>query len=138
MKASADVTERAEYRSAPVDRTIAPPLAPGEPAVDVAHLARMTLGEEGLEREVLGLFDRQAEMLLARMASETPRVVAALAHTLKGSASGVGAWRVADAASAVERAAGEPGAVALTRVMNDLAAAVAEAHAAIGELQLAS
>jgi HPt (histidine-containing phosphotransfer) domain-containing protein len=135
MKAFADANERAEDRSATVDHAIAPPLAPGDPAVDLVHLARMTLGEEGLEREVLGLFDRQAEMLLARMASETPRVVAALAHTLKGSASGVGAWRVAEAASAVERAAGEPGAIALTRVMNELAAAVAEAHAAIGELQ---
>jgi hypothetical protein len=142
MKACTDATERAADRSAEVDHTVAPPLvprepslAPREPAVDVAHLARMTLGEDGLEREVLGLFDRQAEMLLARMASETPRVVAALAHTLAGSASGIGAWRVAEAAAAVERAAVEPGAIALTGVMDRLAAAVAEAHAAIGELQ---
>ncbi len=135
MKAYADATERADDRSAEVDRTIAPPLAPSEPAVDLAHLSRMTLGEEGLEREVLGLFDRQAEMLLARMASKSPRVVAALAHTLAGSASGVGAWRVVEAAAAVERAAAEPGAIALTSVMDQLAAAIAEAHVAIGELQ---
>ena len=33
----------------------APPLSPGQPAVDLAHLARMTLGEKGLESEVLDL-----------------------------------------------------------------------------------
>jgi HPt (histidine-containing phosphotransfer) domain-containing protein len=117
-----------------VGRTDTPPLAPGEPALDLAHLARMTLGESSLEREVLTLFERQADMLLARMASQEPRVVAALAHTLAGSASGIGAWKVAAAAAAVERAASEPGAVALAGLMDDLAAAVAEVHAAIGEL----
>ena len=40
----------------------------------------------------------------------------------------------AAAAAAVERAASEPG-VSLRRVMDDLAAAVAEVHAAIAELQ---
>ena len=36
-------------------------------AIDLEHLARMTLGERGLEVEVLALFDRQAAVLLARM-----------------------------------------------------------------------
>src|SRR5215813_2256230 len=58
----------------------APPLSPGQPAVDFAHLARMTLGEKGLEREVLDLFERQADMLLARMVAEEPRMVGAFAH----------------------------------------------------------
>jgi len=115
-----------------VGHAVAPPLAP---ALDLAHLSRMTLGESALEREVLTLFDRQAGMLLARMASSEPRVVAALAHTLAGSASGIGAWKVAAAAAAIERAACEPDAVALTRRMNDLAAAVAEVHAAIAEFR---
>ena len=135
MKAGAnDVTkteDRAAEQGADVAPTVAPPLAP---ALDLAHLARMTLGESALEREVLTLFDRQAHMLLARMASDEPRVMAALAHTLAGSASGIGAWKVAAAAAAVERAASEPG-VSLRRVMDDLAAAVAEVHAAIAELQ---
>src|ERR1700750_2204878 len=34
-----------------------------KPAIDVEHLARMTLGERSLEREVLELFDRQGELL---------------------------------------------------------------------------
>jgi len=135
--AIAKTAERAADRSANVGHAVAPPLAPSAPALDLAHLSRMTLGESALEREVLALFDRQAGMLLARMASEAPRMVAALAHTLAGSASGIGAWKVADAAAAVERAAAEPGAIALTDVMEQLVAAVAEVHAAIGELSKA-
>jgi len=127
-----DVTETEDCAAKEADVGHAPPLAP---ALDLAHLSRMTLGESALEREVLTLFDRQAGMLLARMASEEPRMVAALAHTLAGSASGIGAWRVAAAAAAIERAACEPDAVALTRRMNDLAAAVAEVHAAIAKFR---
>jgi hypothetical protein len=83
----------------PVD---APPLAPFEPAIDRAHLTRMTQGERDLEREVLALFATQIDVLLGRMRAAAPKSVAALAHTLGGSARGVGAWKVADAAAAVE------------------------------------
>lgn len=132
---TADAIDRTVDRSESIDHAVAPPLAPSDPAVDLAHLSRMTLGEAGLKREVLTLFDQQADMLLARMASEAPRVVGALAHTLAGSARGIGAWKVAEAAAAVERAASAPGAIALTGVMDHLAVAVAEARAVIGELQ---
>lgn len=114
------------------DSALAPPLAPGEPAIDRAHLARMTFGEARLEREVLDLFDRQAGMLLARMTGAAPAAVAALAHTLIGSARGVGAWKVAEAAEAVERAAGSRS--DLATALRRLSPAVAQAHAAIGEL----
>lgn len=136
MKPSPDTVERpvAADQSAAVGRTVAPPLAPAEPAIDLAHLARMTLGEQRLERDVLDLFDQQAGMLLARMAGEEPRVAAALAHTLGGSARGVGAWKVAEAAAGVERAATEPGANALTDAIGRLAAAVAEVQAAIADM----
>jgi HPt (histidine-containing phosphotransfer) domain-containing protein len=135
--AIAKTADRAADQSANVGHAVAPPLAPSTPALDLAHLSRMTLGESALEREVLALFDRQADMLLARMASEEPRMVAALAHTLAGSASGIGAWKVAEAAAAVERAAAEPGAIVLTDAMEQLVAAVAEVHAAIGGLSKA-
>src|SRR5689334_14404943 len=82
----------------------AAPAAADEPAIDRKHLFRMTLGDGALEREVLALFDRQAEMLIARMHELDPSGVAALAHTLKGSARGVGAWPMARAAEAVEAA----------------------------------
>ena len=64
----------------------------------------MTLGELSLQREVLALFDRQADILLPRIRRGAPAVAAASAHTLKGSAAGIGAFRVARAAEAVEQA----------------------------------
>ena len=75
-----------------------------KPAIDIEHLARMTLGERSLEREVLELFDRQADLLLPRIRRGDPALAAASAHTLKGSAVGIGAFGVARAAEAVERA----------------------------------
>jgi HPt (histidine-containing phosphotransfer) domain-containing protein len=80
----------------------APPLAPFESEIDRAHLTRMTHGERDLEREVLALFATQIDVLLGRMRAAAPKSVAALAHTLGGSARGVGAWKVAAAAQAVE------------------------------------
>lgn len=75
-----------------------------KPAIDVEHLARMTLGERSLEREVLELFGRQADLLLPRIRRGDPALAAASAHTLKGSAVGIGAFEVARAAEAVEKA----------------------------------
>jgi HPt (histidine-containing phosphotransfer) domain-containing protein len=132
------VTEPADRAMEQAVGHSAPPLSPGQPAVDLAHLARMTLGEKGLEREVLDLFERQADMLLARMAAEGPRMLGALAHTLAGSASGIGAWRVAEAATALERAAAVPGTGALAGLVDHLAVAVAEVHAAIRDMQHAN
>jgi HPt (histidine-containing phosphotransfer) domain-containing protein len=80
------------------------PGADTERPIDLVHLARMTLGDRSLEREVLQLFVRQAAVLLGRMDAAEPNAIAALAHTLKGSARGLGAWRVACAAEAVELA----------------------------------
>jgi HPt (histidine-containing phosphotransfer) domain-containing protein len=84
--------------------TQSPALAPSEDVIDLDHLSRMTLGERSLEREVLELFGRQADILLPRIAAGSPMFAAAAAHTLKGSALGIGAWRVARAAEAVELA----------------------------------
>jgi HPt (histidine-containing phosphotransfer) domain-containing protein len=86
----------------------APALVP-EQVVDRSHLGRMTLGDRSLENEVLRLFERQADMLIARMATATPANIKALAHTLDGSARGIGAWRVSQAAKVVESAVAENG-----------------------------
>ncbi len=83
-----------------IDAKDAPSLAPDDRPIDLVHLARMTLGDRSLEREVLQLFDRQSALLIARMRSAAPPGIATLAHTLKGSARGIGAWRVARAAEA--------------------------------------
>jgi len=62
------VTEgRAVEEGAGVGRAGAQPLAPRSPVLDLAHLARMTLGERALEHEVLALFGRQVDMLPVRM-----------------------------------------------------------------------
>jgi HPt (histidine-containing phosphotransfer) domain-containing protein len=112
---------------------MAPSLVPDVLLIDLDHLGRMTLGERDLEREVLQLFEQQAAMLLHRMTVETPRTVAALAHTMVGSARGIGAWKVADAAAAVQGLADGPGPARLTAAMNRLSAAVAETQSAIAE-----
>src|SRR3954464_3114198 len=53
------------------------------PAIDRAHLKQMTFGDRSLECELLQLFDRQAEVLMARMRQSDSAVLAMLAHTLK-------------------------------------------------------
>jgi HPt (histidine-containing phosphotransfer) domain-containing protein len=74
-------------------------------AIDCDHLRAMTLGDHSLEQEVLRLFDRQAELLVARMRAADPATLSALAHAIKGSARGIGAFAVASACERLERGA---------------------------------
>jgi HPt (histidine-containing phosphotransfer) domain-containing protein len=104
--------------------------ATGEPPIDRPHLARMTLGDPALAREVLALFDRQIETLLGRIGAAEPSAVPALAHTIKGSARGVGAWPMARAAEVVEAAPPDARASALAA----LATAAAATRAAIADI----
>lgn len=108
-----------------------PSLVPDQP-IDRTHLFKMTLGDHSLEGEVLRLFERQTSMLLDRMTGAEPAQVKALAHTLNGSARGIGAWRVANAAQAVERVVSSSGEV--EQAIKALRAAADEALAAIAEL----
>ncbi|OAF18283.1 histidine kinase [Bradyrhizobium neotropicale] len=80
-----------------------PPLAPLESPLDLDQLARMTLGDAELEQEVLAMFAEQSVRLIAAMAA-LPAEAGALAHKLKGSARGIGAFAVADAAAGLEAA----------------------------------
>jgi len=80
-----------------------PPLAPDDGPIDFEHLKRMTLDDADLEREVLAMFAAQAAGLIGSLAT-LPDNAGALAHTLKGSARAIGAFRVADAAEALEAA----------------------------------
>ena len=80
-----------------------PPLAPIDSPLDLDHLSRMTLGDAELEQEVLAMFAEQAVRLMAAMAG-LPADAGALAHKLKGSARGIGAFAVADAAESLETA----------------------------------
>lgn len=74
------------------------------PPIDLVHLARQTMGDRELEKELLALFDGQAAQI-----SDKLRFVesanADLAHKLKGSARVIGATAVAAAAENYEHAA---------------------------------
>src|ERR1700676_5607559 len=101
--------------------------------IDEHHLGRMTLGDRRLEREVLELFVRQTAIMLDRIVGADPALAAATAHTLKGSARGIGAWRVARAAELLENAAGADGSADdMAEAIAELKAASLEASAAIG------
>jgi HPt (histidine-containing phosphotransfer) domain-containing protein len=78
-----------------------PPLVPGVSPLDLAHLERMTLGDTVLEREVLAMFSEQSRRLVSTIAV-LPADAGPLAHTLKGSARGIGAFVVAEAAARLE------------------------------------
>ena len=80
-----------------------PPLAPGDGPIDFDHLQRMTLGDAGLEQEVLTMFSAQSAKLVHTLAA-MPADASALAHTLKGSARAIGAFGVAEAAERLEAA----------------------------------
>ena len=73
-------------------------------AVDRAYLARFTLGNVALEREVLELFAAQAPVYLQRL-REAGCIKAwrEATHTIKGSASAIGAWRLARLAEIAEK-----------------------------------
>jgi HPt (histidine-containing phosphotransfer) domain-containing protein len=103
-------------------------------AIDENHLGRMTLGDRRLEREVLELFLRQSAIMLERIGGAERPLAAAAAHTLKGSARGIGAWRVARAAELLEQAASPGGDSGpdLDEAIAELKAASLEAGAAIG------
>ena len=103
----------------------------GEPAIviDEAHLGRMTLGDRSLEREILEIFVRQVDIMLDRIATAEPPLVAAAAHTLVGSARGIGAPRVALAAEQLEAAVTRD--AGIDRAICQLRSATAEASAAI-------
>jgi HPt (histidine-containing phosphotransfer) domain-containing protein len=73
------------------------------PAIDLAHLARQTMGDVALQREVLELFAEHAARVVAQIKQASkadPRREAA--HALVGSARGIGAFGVARSASAIE------------------------------------
>jgi HPt (histidine-containing phosphotransfer) domain-containing protein len=105
-----------------------PPLAPDDGPIDFEHLKRMTLGDAGLEQEVLAMFAAQSAKLMAALAA-LPADAGALAHTLKGSARAIGAFGVAEAATRLEAVfadGADP-----SSLLTELGSAVALARAAI-------
>ncbi|QCK88106.1 Hpt domain-containing protein [Phreatobacter aquaticus] len=111
----------------------------GSRAVDLVHLARQTLGDRDLEREVLALFERQSAVMVERLRhATTAKTWAEAAHTLKGSALGIGAFGVAEAAEAVECAQVDHLSSEAWRKLARLEAAVASANAFIADIAKAA
>lgn len=86
----------------------------GKPArndrpIDLVHLARHTMGDPELEREVLQLFVTQAKIYLTRLKEAgNARMWRETAHTIKGAARGIGAWQVAEQAEQAELLSFDP------------------------------
>jgi HPt (histidine-containing phosphotransfer) domain-containing protein len=107
----------------------------GHRPVDLVHLARYTMGNRDLEREVLTLFARQSDIYVDRLRKARDAMAwMEAAHTLKGSAKGIGAWQVAEAAESAERRASEAGSATCRKVADMVADRVAEANGFIESL----
>jgi len=103
--------------------------------VDLVHLSRYTLGERALEREVLQLFCTQSTIYLERLReARSDKDWKDAAHSLKGSAYAIGAWRAAEAAERAEALSGEALAQARALRLREIESSVREAETYIGAL----
>ena len=102
--------------------------------IDLVYLARQTLGDPGLESEILMLYSEMAATYLKRVTdSSEPEDIAVGLHALKGASAGIGANAVAEQARSAEeeiRASGKIGG----ETLGDLAIAVEEVRVFISEL----
>ncbi len=115
------------------DRRRRPRPEGGTKPVDLVYLARFTLGNRDLEQEVLDLFIVHAPRYMAALsAAVTSKGWHDAAHTLKGAARGIGAWRVARCAETAERLRFDTDLDRRAFALDSTAEAVAEA---IGFLQ---
>lgn len=72
--------------------------------IDLAHLGEQVMHDASLEVEVLSLFATQVTTLVDNLKSASVRERQLLAHSLSGSAKGIGAFYLAELAEAVETA----------------------------------
>ncbi len=98
-----------------------------KPAIDFQHLRQYTAGDAAVENEVLGVFLQQADIWVRMLqtAGDDKSWVDA-AHSLKGSARGVGAWRVAELCERAEALAVRGTPAERSIAIGDLKAAIDE------------
>ena len=96
--------------------------------VDYDHLRNQAAGNVSVMREVLELFVTHCEQVLAELESaQDAKTWKQWTHTLKGSARGVGAFAVAEAAAEAERHSMDKS------TLGPIRAAFAEARTFIGK-----
>lgn len=99
-------------------------------AVDFTHLERYTAGDSALAAEVLDLFRHQTELWLPLLTPDAPADGwRDAAHSLKGSALGVGAFQLAEACNTAEigpETSGVVRAAQLDRIRDAVDAALAD------------
>ena len=106
----------------------------GYQPIDMVHLSRQAMGDRGLEREVLRMFDTMTGVYFSRLESSTSvEELLRHLHTLKGAAAGVGASRIAELAAEAE-ADLRSGLPVDPEQVEDIGMAVAECSAFIGRL----
>jgi HPt (histidine-containing phosphotransfer) domain-containing protein len=110
--------------------------APGSAEVfDQAHLARYTMENPALEREIVGLFLQQLPATLDMLKkAETAAEWRLAAHTLKGSAAAVGATRINALAVRLERCGFAANAAVKAGTIAAVEAAIAEFTARVGRI----
>jgi HPt (histidine-containing phosphotransfer) domain-containing protein len=109
--------------------------SPASRPIDLVHLSRYTLGERALEREVLELFCTQSVLYLEQLrAAMSDKDWKNAAHSLKGSASAIGAWRAAQAAERAEALQGDGLTQFRTARISEIETSLNEAEAYITSL----
>lgn len=102
--------------------------------LDLVHLARQTLGDPGLEQEVLRIYaDASRSYCGSIKAADSADALRINLHSLKGASAGVGANIVANAARAAEFELRETGDVC-EETRGDIAITVEEVNAYIATL----
>jgi HPt (histidine-containing phosphotransfer) domain-containing protein len=129
------VVHEPEPAPEPVTESV-PESGAGPEVLDLDHLARYTMGNRELERELLRLFRTQlrAQMTGVALARDAQDWRFAT-HTLKGVARSIGAWAIADTAEKLEQIGhdGDDSGV-YGRLMVDLAARIAACEREIARI----
>ena len=103
--------------------------------VDLVHLARYTMGNKSLEREILDLFVDQSWLTLSRLqAATSDKEWRDHAHALLGSARAVGAKCVADRVLIAQRLPGGQADPNRAAILAQIAAELETANTYIREL----
>lgn len=109
--------------------------------LDADHFRHMTGDDKALQAEIVALFRAQAQLWRRLIVPDAPMHTWRDAlHTLKGSARGLGLWRLADACEGAERATEEcgPDSRLISRELAHVQGALAEALDALPALEAAN